>query len=272
MKLNTWRRLWVAAIAMVLLVSACWVGTSEVLAAPPGDKGPPVVTVNRKGKTALKGELLEARPADIKIKTKGMGGGADGEEIVVPWSEIVSVSNGLTRAKSLEAFTKDHGDQLCPTCRGKTNVRCETCKGTRHPPAAAKDCATCKGEMLVDCTTPKCTKGMVKCPNTCLKLGEGTWTEKEGKHVRIWVTPKGSSWISDGHLGELIKKDGDNYVPAGKCPTCDGKMVVPDPACDGTSKRTCPECLKRAGEACKECTDGRTECKTCAGSGMKATK
>jgi len=232
---------------------------------PATSKPAPTVTVIKKDKTTTHGQLIAVEPSQIKVQTK------EGD-ILIAWADIRSVSNGLTRAKAIEQFRKEHPDQICSTCLGDGDIRCATCKGTGHDPASAKDCPTCKGELLVDCKTPKCDHGQVKCPNTCLKRSEGFWHEKDGKMVRDFPGSNGaSSWFSEAHIGELIVREGNVFVSKGKCPTCDGKTTVPDTACDGTGKRPCPECIKRDAPSCKDCDHGSVKCTACDGTGIKKT-
>lgn len=234
--------------------------------APPTAKPPaqPVVTLTKTDGTTVKGKLLEARWDKVKLAA-----GKDEQEI--PWHDISKISNGLTRNKALDAFRKDHADAACPDCNGFGFHRCETCKGTGHVPESAKDCPTCKGELLVDCKTPKCDKGRLPCPNTCLKRGEGNWIMRDGKKVREFKSGSKTFWWSENHLGELIVREGTDYVDKGKCPTCGGTTTIPDPACLGAGKLPCPDDVKRDAPACKDCQFGDVACKACTGTGVKPT-
>ncbi len=190
------------------------------------------------------------------------------------WTEIKTVSNGLTRAKAIDAFRLEHAGQLCATCRGAELVRCDLCKGTGRDPAGRKDCATCNGELLVDCKAPKCTAGKIPCPAPCLKLTEGTWFMKEGRHWRKFPGKGGASAeISENHLGQLLNKDPatGQVTPGDTCPTCGGATKLDCPVCMGTAKQSCPTCVADAAAAActAECDHGLVDCKDCVGTGLK---
>src|SRR5436190_14388918 len=39
-----------------------------------------------------------------------------GDQVTIAWADIKSVSNGLTRAKAIEQWKKEHPEDLCETC------------------------------------------------------------------------------------------------------------------------------------------------------------
>src|SRR2546423_12522780 len=139
--------------AFVLIVLA--LAYSATLAAP--EKPPSLITVTRTEGPPVRGTLVSSDPESVVIQPPAKPGQKDTpEQMTIPWKDIKSVSNGLTRAKALEAWKAQHVDRLCETCHGERSVLCSTCKGTMHDPSVAKDCKTCGGELLVDCKASKC--------------------------------------------------------------------------------------------------------------------
>jgi hypothetical protein len=224
----------------------------------------PFVTITKTDGNIVKGKLADAEWNKVKIIVVK-------DEQLIPWYEIAKISNGLTRAKVLETFRKDHAGDLCPDCDGFHFKLCETCKGTGRTPESSKDCPTCKGEFLVDCPTTRCANGQITCPMTCLKLSEGKWIDKDGTKVcEYHIGGKSFSW-DETHVGELVVFEAWEWVNKGRCPLCHGTTTVPDGACLGTGKVPCPEDVRRLKAAtCKDCEYGDITCKTCKGSGLKA--
>ena len=254
--------------ALVLMLIAA----DKATKAPP-IKGPPLVTVVKTDGTSVRGSIDTADPDQIVLKpTPKPGQKGDPEPLTISWSEIKSVSNGLTSAKLLPKWKLDHKDQLCETCHGDRVVVCSTCEGTLHDPESGKDCPTCKGELLMPCKNPKCKNGIIPCPNPdCLKLSDGNWTSGHG-HDHIKLFP-GGGWVSDGHLGQVWKIDPKTHQLAGGeiCPLCGGKTEIPDPACHGTGQIPCPTCLARkdAPPCPVHCDKGLVKCQVCDGTGLK---
>src|SRR2546423_1248536 len=192
------RTFWIIAVALL------------VLAAAPAK--PPVVTVTKTDKTTIRGTLGDVTPQEVNLTTipRSSTQPAQGEQVKIAWSDIKSVSNGLTQQKVIELWKRDHPDDACPDCHGEGKVVCPTCHGTGRDPAAAKDCPTCHGAETIPCTTPKCDKGKMPCPKQHLKLTEGTWYKKEdGTRWRKFPIRGGYAEVSEHHLGQIMEgRDG----------------------------------------------------------------
>jgi hypothetical protein len=230
------------------------------------------VTITKNDATTVIGSFVSADVDQVTLKPPPKPGKKEeSEPVSVPWSEIKRISNGMMQAKFLTEWKAEHRDQLCETCRGDRTILCPTCKGTMHDPASAKDCKTCGGELLVDCKGPTCDKGIIPCPNTCLKLTEGKWVKHDDG--KLWrKLPNGWSF-SDAHVGDLIFTDPKTKQSEdkGKCPTCGGKTTIDCPICHGLAKVPCATCLARkdAAECPDHCDKGRVKCTTCEGTGLK---
>jgi hypothetical protein len=247
---------------------------SALLAVGAAPNRPVIVTIIKTDGTTVRGQLGEINPTEVNVTLLAKPP-AQGEAIKVPWSEIKSVSNGMTRARAIEQWKKAHPDDQCETCHGGGKVDCPTCKGTGRDPAAAKACPTCHGAETVACATPKCDHGKIGCPKPHIKLTEGTWNLKDdGKRWRRFPSRNGYREISEGHVGQIVEmKDGVPQSPT-DCPLCAGKMVIDDPKCSGTGLMPCTTCtaasVKDAAQRCKDCEKGRIACKTCSGTGLKS--
>ena len=239
--------------------------------APATPPAAPFVTVTKTDGSTVRGRLASSDPKSLSVVPVVRG--APGDPVEVPWSEVKTVSNGLTRERAIDQWKRTHPEDRCDDCKGQGAAPCATCKGTGRDVASAADCPTCHGELLVACTAPKCDHGKVPCPAPCLKLTEGKWTLKpDGKRWRRF--PKrggGYVEISDGHLGQIVEvKDGVPQFPV-PCPTCQGEQKIDCPTCHGTEKASCPDCTKAAAESpCPNCKKGQVDCKTCAGTGLKS--
>lgn len=246
---------------------------------PPPATTPPVI-ITKTDNSTIRGTILSATPDEITIQPAPRPGArapasepAD-DSVVVDWSDVLRVSNGLTRQKVLDEWKQQHKDELCETCHGEHTVFCTTCKGTGHDPQSGADCTRCKGALALDCSNAKCTAGEMPCPATCIKLTEGTWTTKpDGLKWRRFAAGTGFYEVSERHLGELIVREGNQWVLKGKCPTCAGKMEITCTTCRGFDKIPCITCVARKDAAdCpnQECERGQIECATCKGTGLKS--
>ena len=260
------------SLAAALLGSAV-VAQTKPSPAGASAKPAPIVTITKSDGATVRGNLESSDPDQVTVRPMAAAGGGRGEPIVVPWKEIVRVSNGLTRAKALEQWKGENLGKLCGDCRGNRATRCGDCKGVAHDPAASKDCRTCKGEMLVACKAKTCDAGKADCPDPCLKFSVGTWTtDANGFRTRWWAVKGGKQGVTQNHLGELITVSGLNQIDnKGKCPRCGGTTKVECATCLGTAQVPCATCrASKTATDCAKCEAGDVECATCKGSGLKA--
>lgn len=228
------------------------------------------VTVTKSDNTTVRAQVSTIDPKAVTIQPL-VKNQPDGSPLTIPWAEIKSLSNGMTRERVIKMHMKDHPDDVCTECRGEGKVACATCKGSGRDRASAKDCATCHGQETVACKTPKCDHGKIPCPKMHLKLEEGSWYKKpDGTRWRKFPVPDGYIEVSEHHLGEIVETvDGIPQSPK-QCPLCAGKMLIDDPKCRGTGLAPCQTCVTAARTSpCKECERGRVACKTCGGLGLK---
>jgi hypothetical protein len=262
-------------IFAVLLLAAIVtpVGGAPSPKAPAADKPKPpqIVTVKKSDGSSVRGKVAANDREHLTIDP--VEGNKFGAPIEIAWSDVKSVSNGLTHQKALEAWKVEHKSELCETCHGEGHIDCEICKGTGHDPAASKDCPTCKGEVVVDCPEKHCDAGKIPCPGPCLKLSEGTWTkpDAEGKRWRTIPISGGTFRVSTGHLGEIVKSGKRGEAPTlTPCEICGRTGSITCPTCGGDHKVTCPTCkADKSAADCAACEDGKVACKTCGGTGLK---
>jgi hypothetical protein len=259
-----------AVIAALCLVVLAAMAADAPPTKPKVDAGPQRVTVTKVGGKALAG-LLKSTDLDGIHLTYG----PKAEVLDIPWSDIKSISNGLTREKYVATWKTEHADKLCDKCHGDRFLPCPECKGTGIDPKQHKECVTCKGTGSTGaCTTPGCKEGKVDCPKPCLKLSVGQWKLVNGMKIREFKTAdgKGTAWWSEHHLGELIVMENGTPTNKGPCPTCGGTGKLDDPACKGTGKKLCTECKGNGftGPACPSCDQGHVKCDECKGTGLKA--
>src|SRR5438067_978413 len=79
---------------------------------------PPIITVIKTDGSAVRGQLNSSDPKGLSLQplVKNV---PQGENVTIPWADIKTVSNGLTRQKAIEQWKKDHPEDLCPDCRGE---------------------------------------------------------------------------------------------------------------------------------------------------------
>lgn len=232
-----------------------------------------LVTVTKTDGGVVRGQLTASDPKGVSVQPIAKNEPA-GSVVVVPWTDIKSVSNGLTRQKAIELWKKAHPEDRCTTCSAKGQVDCSACKGTARDAASAKQCPTCSGEQTVACSQPKCEQGTVICPNPCLKLTEGNWIKKpDGKLWRRFPTRGGATFeVSEGHVGEIVvMKDGMPQTTM-KCPVCAGTQKAACPKCGGDSLAPCATCIAaaRANPCAAACQRGQVACTTCDGTGLQS--
>jgi len=234
------------------------------------------VIVNKKDGTTVRGTLNQCTPDLLYVLPAARPNHPPATQPVeLSWKQIRTVSNGLTARIAIDIWMTQHAGELCPTCHGERTIRCPVCRGTLHDPKFATTCPTCKGELLVDCKTPGEIKGQIPCPNSCLKLGVGSWAKKpDGLMWRTWHFPHGTQFFSEHHIGDVMFTDPKAMPPIsdqGKCPVCGGTTKVDDPACFGTGQIPCPACLARstAPPCPNHCENGRIVCPDCGGTGLK---
>lgn len=225
-----------------------------------------VIVTKKDGKKQM-GELTLVDPDKVILKD------ADEKNIEIPWADIQKMSNGLNRESGTKRWKEENAERLCATCHGERFVECLKCKGTGKDPVAKVACKTCQGTGSTKCTVKSCVNGVADCPNTCLKLSEGTWYEEGGKKWRKFTTSKFVASWSDGHLGQVIVIKDGLPTNTGVCPVCMGKTKVQCMLCKGTGTVACAECqgTKQVPADCEACKGGtvRTPCATCKGTGLK---
>jgi hypothetical protein len=253
--------------------------SSVVIAADDGDKPKPpprpeppqpVNVVKTDGKV-VGGLLTKTDHSGLTVKPiKG------GDELMIPWYDVKSTSNSMTRATWLAKFKKLNADKLCNKCKGDALMQCPDCKGTGVDPAQAKACEKCKGTGGVGpCPNKNCKDGKIDCPNTCLKLSQGPWVKDGDMTIRKFPDKDGHGWHgwSTHHLGELIVKENGEYVNKGTCPTCGGTTKIDDPICKGKGVKLCPDCKGNGviGPADPACDHGFVKCDECKGTGLQGS-
>jgi hypothetical protein len=181
-----------------------------------------------------------------------------GDAVQVQWSDVKSVSNGLTQKKAQDTWKAAHKAELCDVCHGNQATNCEACKGTGHDPDSSKDCKTCKGEQQLACKQPKCDQGKIPCPADCIKKAPGS--KRIGRTTVNW---------SESHIGDVIKLDKGGNATLEPCTVCNRTAKITCPTCRGTSHMPCPTCKadKKAAD-CASCENGATVCSSCAGTGL----
>lgn len=257
-----------AALLIVAIVGSVSGAPATKSPAAEKPKTLPIVTIKKSDGSTVHGQLARSDGEHLTINpTEEKGFGAP---IEVSWSDVKTVSNGLTRQKAQDAWKAEHKSELCDACHGDRRVDCEVCKGTGHDPASSKDCKTCKGAGVVACTDPKCDNGKIPCPGPCLKLTEGTWTKPDATGKR-WRTLSGGWRFSSGHIGQVIKFGKRGEQPeVTDCTICGRTGSITCPTCGGDDKVACPTCKANKSAAdCTACEDGKVPCKTCGGSGLK---
>lgn len=236
--------------------------------APP----PPYVVVTRIDKSQIKGHLVASDLETISVREPAPPTQAPNDPVVIPWTEVSKVSNGLTRQKVIDKWKVEQPDKLCETCKGQGVNTCETCKGTAHDPAALKGCKTCGGKLLVTCKAPGCREGKIRCPNRCIKPDDPGWiTRADGSKFRRLKVKDNVQELTENNIGEIIviKKLGEPPTLE-PCPTCGKTGKLDCPTCKGAAKVPCPTCVANTtAPKCPDCEKGATPCKTCEGTGMK---
>ncbi len=251
----------------ILLIAVVFAGLVQLAV---GEGPTRVVATLVDGKTTA-GELVESTPAGVTIRPN-----AKADAVVVAWSKIARLSNGLTHEQVVARWRRDQADQLCETCKGAGRLDCETCHGTHVDPAQAKSCETCAGKGTTGpCKSANCVGGQIPCPDPCLKAASFSGQpDADGKRWRQFRGKSGTLRISDAHVGELVITEKGDPAMKGKCSRCDGTTRVPDPACRGSGLTTCKPCNGKCvtGPACAVCSDGAVNCTPCAASGLKKQK
>ena len=268
MSISQARHYWIA-VAFVAMGAAWVLAQSAPKPAPSGKTTPPkpnpIVTITKLDKTVLRGQIASAEPDQLVVKPPGAGA----EPLIVRWSQIAKVSNGLTQDQAAEQWKALQApDTLCPDCHGDRGISCNDCRGTGYDQAKLVDCKDCGGGGLLFCPNKRCDDGNVDCPAPCIKLTQGRWVDRGGQKVRILP---GGGWVSTGHLGELFEVEGGMPSPKGKCPTCGGTTKVDCRDCNGLAYKICPTCHfeGKTGPACPTCELGKTPCTTCNSTGLK---
>lgn len=263
-----WPMRCLVALMVGLVVLAAGADTPSNTSKRKTPTGPQRVTVTKVGGKVLSGTLTATDLDGIHVQY-----GPKAEVLDIPWSDVKSLSNGMTHAKFVAEWKTEHANQLCDKCHGERFVQCPDCKGTGIDPKQKTECATCKGSGSAGpCPTKGCVDGKIDCPQPCLKLSQGQWKLKNGEHWREFRGRNGDtySW-SEHHLGELIVTEKGEPVNKGKCPTCNGTGKIGDPVCKGTGHKACPDCkgVGFTGPACPTCDHGRVKCQECKGTGLK---
>lgn len=68
-----------------------------------------------------------------------------------------------------------------------------------------------------------------RCPNSCLKADDPRWQrEKNGTlWIRFYNSPRDYMSWSTHHIGQIIAREGGQWVNKGGCPTCNSTTRVP---------------------------------------------
>jgi hypothetical protein len=256
-----WSRLRALVLPFVGVACSCLI----VTAAPaPVER----VTVKKADGTTVAGELISADHDAVFVTPAGKK-----DAVMVPWKDVASVSNGLTRGLAVNQWKAKRKGQLCNTCKGDRTVKHEACGGTGVDPAAKQPCAACKGAGTAGkCTNPKCKDGKVDCPAPCLKRSVGKWVVHQGIMSReVKVSSKMTYYIHEPHVGELFEVNKNGYVNKGDCPTCQRATKVDCNTCNGRASLPCKSCrgVGVTGPACKGCKEGQVACAPCKGSGLR---
>jgi hypothetical protein len=260
-----------ALIVIVSLALAAAPPTSSNKPAPTAKlAAPPIVSIKKTDGSNLRGKLLDADGIHLTIQP-AVDKNTFGDPVEVPWKDVKVVSTGLTQKKAQDTWKLAHKDELCDACHGERLVTCDVCKGTGHDPDSSKDCKTCKGAQQIACNHPKCDHGKIPCPGPCLKLSEGSWTMHDGKRIRTFRNPGGgTAWVSEGHVGQIVKFDKRGDMTLEDCPICHKTGKIDCPTCHGTGFMPCPTCKADKNAAkCTACEDGLKPCSACAGTGLK---
>jgi hypothetical protein len=232
------------------------------------------VTIKKADGTTVAGELMWADHDGVGVRATPKA-----EAVLVPWKNVTSISNGLTRQTAINKWKEKHKELLCGVCQGDRTVKHEACGGTGIATETKKDCQTCKGSGAGGkCTNAKCKEGKVPCSGPCLKPSVGTWVlnKDDGKRWRSFPTRSGRQVgnfrISDGHFGEVweLSRDGSTMESKGQCTVCRGEAQLECSTCSGKGHLPCKPCagVGVVGPACKDCTGGQVKCMACKGKGL----
>lgn len=109
-------------------------------------------------------------------------------------------------------------------------------------------CPECKEIGTISCKVKNCLNGQVLCSEPCLKKEVGPWIKmKVAGHSddELWKQFKhpsgGSTYFTQGHLGEKVEVVKGKYQLTGKCQACKGATRIPCTTCNG-KPITCPTC------------------------------
>jgi hypothetical protein len=232
------------------------------------------VTIKKADGTTVAGELMWADHDGVGVRATPKA-----EAVLVPWKNVASISNGLTRQSAINKWKEKFKNALCGVCQGDQVVKHEACGGTGIATETKKDCQTCKGSGAgAKCTNAKCKEGKVDCPGPCLKLSVGSWVLKkeDGKKWRTLTARSGGRviqhYVSDGHLGEVwaLNSDGSSIENKGQCTVCRGEAKLECGTCSGKGHLPCKSCagVGVVGPACKDCAGGKIKCAECKGKGL----
>lgn len=218
----------------------------------------------------VSGDLVKADKEKVIVK---VGEGDQAKEVAYPWEAVRKVSNGLTRDKIMQQWSKDNPDLVCADCKGEGKNVCPKCNGKGFLPDAPKvACTKCLQTGFIKCTHYQCALGKVPCDGPCLKPNEGNWSKgKDGLLWRRFVYQGGYAEWSEKHYGEVVQMKEGKPVNMGKCEKCKGTLKMNCPLCKGGAKIECPACKgsKSMVPDCAECKDGKVVCPTCRGNGEK---
>lgn len=214
------------ALVVGLVVLAAGAETPSNTAKPKTPTGPQRVTVTKVGGKMLSGTLAATDLDGVHLQY-----GPKAEVLDIPWSDVKSLSNGMTHDKFVADWKAEHANQLCDKCHGDRFLPCPDCKGTGIDPKQKAECATCKGSGSAGpCPTKGCVDGKIDCPQPCLKLSQGQWKLQNGMKVREFRGKNNTTLLVERASPRRTDRHG-KWRPR-------GQGQVPDLRRDGKSGRS----------------------------------
>src|SRR5690349_11111261 len=84
----------------------------------------PIVTVIQNDGSTARGRLTGIDVDHLTLTPPVTTTDPSPQPVTLSWADVKSVSNGLTRAKVLDDWRKEHYADLCPTCLGMRTLSC----------------------------------------------------------------------------------------------------------------------------------------------------
>ncbi len=194
--------------------------------------------------------------------------------LTINWTDVESV-RGKPAREHVAALKEAKKDWLCPDCRGGIVAAvCYDCLGSRKQHPKLRPCDACGGKGTTGAACPaKCRKGLLDCPEPCLKRTAGVWKTTNTGVYRMFVYRDGNVVRQYGkslkHLGELLEFKEVKPFGLSDCKTCKGGAN----ACSECRKAgTFVEALPKSLGVCRRCArsitgGGSLPCESCHGVG-----